>query len=461
MSNINQMSNKSFIQMIRDPVHGTMYVPSFVQEYYKYLIDHPHFQRLRYIRQLGLKDLLFPGGIHTRFNHCLGTSFVASKICHILGLNEQESKIAVLGAFLHDIGHGPFSHGFEKIYPISAKIRHELWTHSFFNDFKNDYKGQKSAGLFETLDIIESIIHKSDQKTNDYSIAKDIISSQLDADRIDYILRDAHFCGVEYGRFDIQWLLNSLMIVNVRDGTNEEIIRRLGIKRKGIAAVEQYLLSRRMMAQNVYLHAKGDVMEFILVEFLKKLAEMSTDDTFRAKMQTLGISKPLLEFLKNVYFNDSKPKEFIQENFSFYKSLTDHDVVNAYQTLAREYGDDDLSQMARVLYFRKLPKTYSVQHYEYVERETSAYRLQKGWPTWRIGVNQPTTKLYNSSAEMIYIAESNRDLKNLSDVSPIINALSDVQEKSDYLYVDREFLSDPQVIEFVESLKLKGYIVEL
>src|SRR5215467_929180 len=182
------MNNQMTYHAIKDPVHGTMQFSSIENAWLKPFIDSAHFQRLRHIKQLGMGDFIFPGAVHTRFNHSLGCSYVAGQIAHKIGLSNEERQLVMLACLLHDIGHGPFSHTFEDLF-LKKRIHHEAWTPFFLkeyrtDDFFNRYNAlNKDYPLSEKkfLQIEEMIMHRATVKP----LLADIVSSQLDADRLD------------------------------------------------------------------------------------------------------------------------------------------------------------------------------------------------------------------------------------------------------------------------------------
>ena len=188
--------------VIKDPVHGTMQFTSQENAWVKPFIDSPNFQRLRHIKQLVLWHVIFPGAVHSRFNHCLGCCHIASQIAHKVGLTNEERQLVMIACLLHDIGHGPFSHAFEGIFQDKF-IRHEDWTPYFLADyateeFFSDYNQRNKEHPLNNekfQEIGNMIMHKPVKKR----VLADVVSSQLDADRLDYLLGDSQFCGVSYG----------------------------------------------------------------------------------------------------------------------------------------------------------------------------------------------------------------------------------------------------------------------
>ncbi len=259
--------------VINDAVHGVMSFDPKYKDIMKKIIDSSDFQRLRHIKQLGMVDLVFPSAVHTRFNHCLGAAYVASQMALKLKLPEEIEKYAIIGSLLHDIGHGPFSHAFEKLLKYNkngkeVKIKHEDWTPHFVKQYKEVLEEEKID-----YNLISKLIKGKNQglnkiKEDEMNLVADIISSQLDADRLDYLLRDSHICGVPYGKTDILWIISQLTKIQ-----ETGYPPRLGLERKGWRAAEHFLLCRRIMTQNVYHHHKKNVLEELLMIFLTDISD--------------------------------------------------------------------------------------------------------------------------------------------------------------------------------------------
>ena len=241
MSNEENTDGAHHSSIINDAVHGVMSFSKEDKELLKDVIDSAPFQRLRHIKQLGLAELIFPTAVHNRFSHCLGTSYLAGRISDKLGLEDEEKRYALIGALLHDIGHGPFSHAFENflVNQEEKKVKHEMWTASFLRELK------VLEGYNLNAEKLSRLIKKEEKTEGDFDnfyLIRDIITSQVDADRLDYLLRDAHFCGVPYGNPDIEWIIQHVTRI-------EETGKppRLGFLKKGYHAVEHFLLCRRIM----------------------------------------------------------------------------------------------------------------------------------------------------------------------------------------------------------------------
>lgn len=247
-------------KVFRDPVHGLIRIEpedAFLLE----LIDTPEFQRLRRIRQLGVSSMTYPGAEHTRFAHSLGVLCFAQRMLDMLrhryrkestatDLLDKYAKTVKAAALLHDIGHAPFSHMMERAFPATAK--HEKKTVDIISDDASSIPAILKGHGVDAVSVRDII-----KKSSEYRLLVDIVSSQLDADRMDYILRDALATGVKYGAFDAEWLLNSLCIgaepgaVNSEKGTEWRLCLE---EKRGLHSAEQLIIARMHMSLQVYFH---------------------------------------------------------------------------------------------------------------------------------------------------------------------------------------------------------------
>ena len=216
------------LKIIKDPVHG--YVE--VEEFALALLDSPVLQRLRYIKQLGFSYLVYPGANHTRFEHSLGTMFLADVACRRFGLSDDERRLVAAAALLHDIGHGPFSHASE---PLMEKFLHR--THDDIELIVEDQVG----GLLRVSDIDPNELCALVKGKHPLS---GIIHGDLDVDRMDYLLRDAYYTGAPYGTVDAQRLIRHL--IRTPEGTV--------LDENGVNAAESLLIARTLMRPSVYYH---------------------------------------------------------------------------------------------------------------------------------------------------------------------------------------------------------------
>lgn len=419
--------------VIKDPVHGTMQFTTLQDQWIKPIINHSVFQRLRHIKQLGLGDTIFPGAVHTRFNHSLGCCYVASQIANKLELSFADQQLVILAALMHDIGHGPFSHAFEDLFPDKL-IRHEDWTPYFLKEFSreefiNHYNqlNPEYSLNHERFSAIQAIImHQATSNT----LLADIVSSQLDADRLDYLLRDSHFCGVTYGEYDFRWLLHCLTEIEYQGK------KRLGVTYKGIGVVEHYLNARRLMIRNIYYHSKKLAVEFLLVEFLKLLSNELGSEFPELLDSSLGV------FLKNVrQFNENPNKDskqtFLENNYHLYRHLTDYDVFIVMRTIAESQKKSDCVELAKRLYYRHLPKVYPLNKAQYQKVSELITTLQL--PQWQLALLHFPYQSYQGDTDPILV-QYHHSVKPLSDVSLMVSALSDKFENYYYLSVDVSLL---------------------
>src|SRR4030042_5828892 len=251
---------------IRDPIHGDIKIEGIFLDF----LEAPEIQRLYNIKQLGFAHLVFPGGHHTRLEHSLGTYFMSVKACEKLNLNDEEKELVSCSAFLHDIGHGPFSHTLESILRKALNVDHIdltekliLGKYAIFND--NEKKIIEPVTIFEILKDHDVNHHKIIDiiKGNGKDYLSQFLNSPVDVDQLDYLMRDAYYTGVAYGSIDAERFLNSLTVVN---GV-------LGISKKGVSVVENILMARTLMYSSVYFHKTVRIAELML----SKAIELSED----------------------------------------------------------------------------------------------------------------------------------------------------------------------------------------
>lgn len=251
---------------IRDSIHGSIVLSHKELQ----LIDHPVFQRLRNVRQLGFADLAFPGATHSRYSHSLGAMEMATRIFDSLfgpgDLNEafrkQIRQALRLAMLLHDVGHPPLSHTMEIRMPDGDT--HEDYTYRLITD--SSFSKEISRLFIDEGVCPEDVtsLNFTHSGLNYQPVLKQIISSECDADRMDYLQRDSFYCGVNYGKFDADWLMNSLVALE-KDGSVY-----LAIKSKGVFSFEDFLLSRYHMFASVYLHHTPMIFEKMLQKYFEE-----------------------------------------------------------------------------------------------------------------------------------------------------------------------------------------------
>ncbi|MBU4534354.1 MAG: HD domain-containing protein [Euryarchaeota archaeon] len=237
------------MKFIRDSVHGNLHINDLEIK----LVDTPQIQRLRRIKQLGFTFLIYPGANHTRFEHSIGTMYLASQMADHLNLDEDKKSILRICALLHDAGHGPFSHVSEAVLDDS----HEVLTSRVIKNSKLGDIISENYHINEIIDII-----------NGKGVLGQIISGELDVDRMDYLIRDSHYTGVAYGIIDIERLIYNMKLEN-----------NLVLDKKGVQAAESTLVARYFMYPSVYQHHTTRIVNSMFRRSLRKLIEQNIIDS--------------------------------------------------------------------------------------------------------------------------------------------------------------------------------------
>lgn len=314
------MQNK--LKIINDPVHGFIKIP---HEILFDVIEHPYFQRLRRISQTGLLNLIFPGATHTRFHHAIGAMhlmFTALETLKQKGvkISEDEEKGAMLAILMHDIGHGPFSHALESM--LMDDWHHENLSLLLMNRLNDQFVGQLSTAI----EMFQGKYHRK--------FFNQLISSQLDVDRLDYLKRDSFFTGVSEGN------VNTQRIISMMNVCKEELV----IDAKGVYSIENFLTARMFMYWQVYYHKTSALAEFILVKILERAKYLASE----------GVDLPATENLK--YFLNREKSAATDEDVERFTQLDDNDVIQAMK-IWQKSDDFILSYWCRCVIQRNLPKT--------------------------------------------------------------------------------------------------------
>ena len=333
--------------ILRDPVHGLVSFEAAEELIVPALLESAELQRLRRIRQLGLTSLSYPGADHTRFSHALGAAHVMSQFLARLRsidgalpfwqrVSTDRAREALAAALLHDLGHGPLSHLFEDSLPEIP--RHETWTQRIILDPKSE---------------VHQILLKSDstlpERVADLVVGKHeitflarTVSGTFDVDRCDYLLRDAHFTGVSYGKFDLPWLLRSLRLGS--SGGTDGAAPALAIDgARGLPAIESFILARLFMFQQVYFHKASRASEWMLARILDRVKLLVQDGTRLA-----ALPRALGALIRD---GDAELGEYL--------ALDDGVLWVAIEAWRHEH-DSVLSDLTARLYARKLFKTYEL-----------------------------------------------------------------------------------------------------
>ena len=317
------MSQINKLKIFNDPIYGFISIPN---ELIYDLIQHPYFQRLRRISQMGLSYLVYPGANHTRFHHALGCMHIMQKAVDVLRfkgilISSEEENALYIAILLHDIGHGPFSHAMEK--SIVEDVNHEAISLLFMNRLNIEFKGQLSLAI----QVFKGDYHRK--------FMLQLISSQFDMDRMDYLKRDSFYSGVAEGNVNSERLIQ---MMNVVDDV-------LVIEEKGIYSVEKFLLSRRLMYWQAYLHKTSLVAELILTKVLKRAKELTL------KVIELACSEPLQFFLQNKVTLDV----FDDAILELFSQLDDSDIISALKSWQKN-DDYILSSLSKMIINRDLLK---------------------------------------------------------------------------------------------------------
>jgi len=306
------------LKIINDPIYGFINIPdSLVFD----LIQHPYFQRLRRISQMGLSYMVYPGAMHTRFHHAIGAMHLMQTALHVLRFKEveitpEEEQAALIAILLHDLGHGPFSHALE--YNILENISHEDISLALMNELNKEFSGQ--------LDLAIKIFKGEYPK----HFLTDLISSQLDVDRLDYLRRDSFYSGVIEGQ------VNSERLIKMMNVKNNQLV----IDEKGIYSIEKFIISRRLMYWQVYFHKTGLMFEKILEKTLKRVKYLLS--------QKLEV--PMDEKLAFLFTNNFKKID--RKHLDIYTQLDDSDILFHLKKWT-QHPDFVLSYLSEMIIDRK------------------------------------------------------------------------------------------------------------
>ncbi len=391
-------------KIINDPVYGFI---SFPFEIHYKLIEHKYFQRLRRILQLGLTNYVYPGANHTRFQHALGAGHLMWQAIQVIRskgteITDHEAEAAISAILLHDIGHGPFSHSLEN--SIFENISHEELSLFFMNYLNNTFNGE----LETAIKIFKNEYPKG--------FLHQLVAGQLDMDRLDYLKRDSYFTGVTEG------VVGSDRIIKMLNVKNDELV----VDKKGIYSIEKFLVARRLMYWQVYLHKTVLSTENLLINILKRAREQVLLG------KDLTASEPLLFFLqRNVTINDLSG----QDSFEFldmFSKLDDVDIISAAKSWINNQ-DPVLSKLSESLINRRL---YSIELQSRAFSKSKIrniheiilkhYNIRNEDLEYFTPMGEITNMAYNSNDEKIKLLQKDGSLKEITKASDIfdINALS-------------------------------------
>jgi len=390
-----RLKSNNKLKIFNDPIYGFITIPnSLIFD----LIEHKYFQRLRRISQMGLSYLVYPGAHHTRFHHAIGCMHLMQKAVNVLrfkgvAISSEEENALYIAILLHDIGHGPFSHAME--HSIVNGISHEQISTLFMEKLNLDFNGS----LTLALQIFKG--------KYDRPFLCQLISSQFDMDRADYLKRDSFYTGVAEGNINSERLITML---NVKDD-------RIVVEEKGIYSVEKFLVARRFMYWQVYLHKTSVVAEQLLTRVLKRAKVLTENGT------VLSASAPLQFFLSSKItaenFDDS-----VLETFS---KLDDTDILAAMK--AWQYHEDFvLSHLCSMIINRDLLKIKLKNKpikTELLEAKQEAlmqrYPISKAEADYFVFKGEVSNQAYQANGQKIQILQKNGKVVDISKASGQFN----------------------------------------
>jgi HD superfamily phosphohydrolase len=404
-ANANTINNKK--KIFNDPVYGFISIP---QEIIFDIIEHPYFQRLRRIKQLGLTHLVYPGALHTRFHHVLGAMHLMSKAVATIRrkgheITEEEEQAVLLAILLHDIGHGPFSHALE--HSLVHGVSHEEISGFFIQRLSEIFHGE--------LDMTLAIFKNKHPK----KFLHQLVSSQLDMDRMDYLNRDSFYTGVSEGIIGSDRIIE---MMNVKDGN-------LVLEEKAVYSIEKFLVARRLMYWQVYLHKTVVSAEFMLIHTLKRAKTLIQEG------KELFGSPALLFFMKNdISCNDFETRPEILDAFA---QLDDYDILGAVKVW--QHSDDKvLSELSKRIVNRDLFKIeiskspFTQERIERIKKQvTKKLGLQANEVEYFVHTDVLTNNAYNEAKENINLMMKSGEIIDVSKASDNLNisALSKPVEK--------------------------------
>jgi HD superfamily phosphohydrolase len=404
------MVNKK--KIINDPVHGFLTIHS---ELIFDIINHPYFQRLRRIRQLGLTEFVYPGAIHTRFHHALGAMHLMSISLNTLRsksheISNEEYEAAMIAILLHDIGHGPFSHALEST--VLSNVPHEAISLLMMELLNHEFGG--------ALDLAIQIFNNQYQRM----FFHQLVSSQLDMDRMDYLQRDSFFTGVSEGKIGADRIIKMLEI------KDDQVV----VEEKGIYSIENFLNTRRLMYWQVYLHKTTVSTEQMLIQTIKRARYLSQHGAKIFATPALSL------FLQNnvglaLFKND---KSFLKA----FARLDDYDIWGAVKMWTTQ-EDRVLAELSKMLINRKLfkvkleneriPLDLKKQVYDKIKQDLrlDGSTLQESEIDYFLSYGVITNSAYFSNEQKILILKKNGEILDVAQASdlPNIKALTKIVKK--------------------------------
>ncbi|ATZ18352.1 HD domain-containing protein [Mesoplasma melaleucae] len=387
-------------KVFRDSVHGDIFI---YDEIFIEIINSPEMQRLRRVLQLGGAQYAYAGASHTRFTHCIGVYHIIYQFLqtpNFAKISDKEKKIVLLAGLMHDIGHGPFSHTFEKI----TKRSHEEYSADIIKNPNGNIAKILKKHKVNPEDVIAILEGKYPNK-----VLNLLVSSQLDADRIDYLMRDSYYCGVNYVSVDTEFLIRNVRIVD----------NKIVFPKKTIHAIESYLLGRYLMYKQVYEHTISIAFDVTLVSWFERIVDLNND----------GFD-----------FKDSRIKYYFNYIFDgknipidLYLILDDFTMVDIIKNCKNE-NDHILSDLSSRIFNRNFLKLKEAD--EFKIREIKALLKEEG-KELKYYFIEPKIKrpsiykdgLIDGKDQTIYIIDKNNVVKSLTKFSLLANTVKQIEEE--------------------------------
>ncbi|MDD3005113.1 HD domain-containing protein [Flavobacterium sp.] len=383
------------LKIFNDPIYGFITIPNTL--IYD-LIQHPYFQRLRRISQMGLSYLVYPGAHHTRFHHALGCMHIMQKAVEVLRfkgvkISKEEEKALYITILLHDIGHGPFSHAME--HSIVENVNHEAISLFFMHELNKEFNGELTMAIQ---------IFKEEYPRK---FMLQLISSQLDMDRMDYLRRDSFYTGVAEGNINSERLIQ---MMNVVDDT-------LVIEEKAIYSVEKFLMARRLMYWQAYLHKTSLVAEVILTKVLKRAKELTQRGI------SLPCSQPLMFFMQNKISHE----DFEANTLKLFAQLDDYDIISALK-MWQFHDDYVLKSLSSMIINRDLLKV-KISEEKYTQEQvdvliaqvTKLYGLTYHEASYFVNRGKIKNQAYSKDSEPIRIYKKDKSIEDVVTASDQLN----------------------------------------
>ncbi|MGZ5242691.1 MAG: HD domain-containing protein [Bacteroidia bacterium] len=381
------------IKIFNDPVYGFVSLP---RDIIFQLVEHPYFQRLRRIKQLGMTHYVYPGALHTRFHHALGAHHLLSLALENLKskgiqISDEDCEGVSMAVLLHDIGHGPFSHALEKV--LARDVHHEDISVLFMQYFNTAYKGRLENAL---------AIFKGDHPKK---FLHQLVSSQLDVDRLDYLKRDSFYTGVSEG------VIGSDRIIKMLHVQDNELV----VEAKGIYSIEKFLLARRLMYWQVYLHKTVVSAEQLLIKILERAQELA------ANGEELFATPAFRFFLYNqISGADFQSNSKVLDTFA---QLDDYDVLASIKTWM-QHPDFVLSTLCKKMINRQLYKCV-FQNSPYTQEQLSqlqqqvvdTYNISPENASYFVFTDKVQNSTYSADSIAINILLEENKVRDIAEVS--------------------------------------------